>query len=243
MGDRAKSDSGTGLPSQPAESRDVDRFLEKLATVPVVRRPDQLGRLMFAMDATASRQATWDQASHIQSQMFAEASKLGGLEIQLAWYRGFGEFCVSPWLREATRLLKIMSSVSCQAGETQIRKLLKHAVKETRQRKISAVVFIGDAFEEEIDRVSAVAGELGLLGVPVFMFHEGDAPHSSIAFQQIARLSKGAFCRFDASSADALSRLLRAVAIFAAGGVAALEDLGRRHGGEVLHIAHQLREK
>lgn len=243
MSSDKKTGGGAILPSQPSSSRGVDLFLERLAATPVVRRPGQLGRLLFAIDATASRQATWDEASYFQSEMFAAASGLGGLEMQLAWYRGFGEFYASPWLRETSKLLKIMTSVSCLAGETQIRKVLKHAIKEARQKKISAVVFIGDAFEEDVDRVSALAGELGLLGIPVFMFHEGDAPSSSHAFQQIARLSRGAYYRFNASSAEALRHLLRAVAVFAAGGVTALEDLGRRHGGEVMHLAHQLRDQ
>ena len=239
--DKTKLDSGSHVPLQRASSRQVDAFLKKLATMPVVRRPGQFGRLLFAMDATASRQSSWDTASRIQGQMFSVASGLGGLEIQLAWYRGFGEFYVSPWLRDAARLLKIMTSVSCFAGETQIRKVLTHAIQEARKNKLNAVVIVGDAFEEELDRVSALAGELGLLGIPVFMFHEGDAADSGRAFQHIARLSKGAFCRFDASSAGSLSNLLRAVAIFAAGGAAVLEDFGSQQGGEVLRLAHQLR--
>ena len=42
-------------------------------------------RVIFALDATASREATWDLASQLQSKMFEEAA---GLEVQLLYYRG-----------------------------------------------------------------------------------------------------------------------------------------------------------
>ena len=229
------------LSAQRSSTRAVDAFLDKLAATPVVRTPGQRGRLIFALDATASRQPTWDTASRIQRDMFAATHGLGGLEVQVAWYRGFGEFYASRWLADAEKLIILMASVSCTAGETQLRKVLKHAVRETQQRKVNAVVFIGDAFEEEADQVSALAGELGLLGVPVFVFHEGDNPLAGEIFQRVARLSRGAVCRFDAASPTVLRELLNAVAIFAAGGLAALEKLGRQQGGEVLRLAHQMR--
>jgi hypothetical protein len=134
----------------------------------------------------------------------------------------------------------MMTSVYCRAGETQIRKVLAHAINETKQRRIGALVFVGDCAEEDVDRLGALAGELGVLGVPVFMFHEGRDPVAAFAFKEIARLSGGAYCRFDESSAQTLQDLLSAVAVFAAGGRPALEDLADRRGGDVKRIAHQL---
>ena len=55
--------------------------------------------------------------------------------------------------------------------------------------------------EEKIDDLCAAAGELGLLGVPVFMFQEGDDPVAENAYREIARLSHGAYCRFDTGAA------------------------------------------
>ena len=229
------------LPTQTSSSAEVDAFLRKVAATPASTVPGQCGRLIFALDATASRQPTWDHAAEIQAEMFTETASLGGLEMQLAFYRGFGEFKVSPWLGQSEPMLRMMSSVFCLAGETQIRKVLSHAVNETRRRKVNALVFVGDCVEEDIDQLGAVAGELGLLGVPAFMFHEGADPVAAFAFQQIARLTKGACCRFDANSAHVLRELLGAVAVYAAGGRKALEDLARKRGGEVLKIAHQVR--
>jgi hypothetical protein len=85
--------------------------------------------------------------------------------------------------------------------------------------------------EENIDDLSAVAGELGLLGMPVFLFQEGNDTKAETAFREIARLTGGAYCRFDAGSAAQLRELLSAVAVYAAGGRKALEDYSGGKGG------------
>lgn len=218
----------------------VDAFLQKLATAPPVKPAGSGGRLLFALDATASRQPSWDRAAHNQAEMFEAAAALGGLEIQLAFFRGFGEFKVSRWTANAGELLRLMTGVTCLAGETQLLKVLKHARNETKRLKIDALVYVGDCFEEDIDAAGRIAGELGLLGVPCFMFHEGGDPLAEYAFQQIARLSGGAYHRFDASSADTLRRLLAAVAVYASGGYKALSHHAENAGGEVQLIASQL---
>lgn len=232
--------TGGKLPTKSSKG-EVQEFLRKVAATPV-RRPasGRRGRLIFAMDATASREHAWDRACHLQGEMFQETVSLGGLEIQLAYYRGFGEFKASSWMTDADSLLRQMTAVFCLAGETQIRKLLRHAVAEARKKPINALVFIGDSVEEDVDALGAVAGELGILGVPAFLFHEGRNPVAEFAFKQIAKLTNGAYCRFDASSPQTLRELLRAVAVFAAGGRPALEDFAKRHGGAVKQIAHQV---
>ena len=86
-----------------------------------------------------------------------------------------------------------------------------------------------------------MAGELGLLGTPVFVFHEGGDPVAGAAFKQIAKLSRGAYLSFDLASADRLKALLAAVAVYAAGGYRALTAYGAKKGGEVLRLTAQLR--
>ncbi len=220
--------------------RDVDAFLRKAAATPAVKPAGERGRLIFAMDATASREPTWDHACHIQAEMFKETDALGGLEIQLAYYRGFGQFQAGGWTASADALLRTMTGVFCLAGHTQIEKVLKHAIAETRGKKVDALVFVGDCLEEDLDRLGQLAGELGLLGVPCFMFHEGGDQIAARAFQQIARLSGGAFCRFDAGSAKQLRDLLSAVAVYAAGGRKALADYSARRGGVAARLTHQV---
>ncbi len=222
---------------------DVDAFLERVARTPAPRAEGGRGRLIFAMDATASRAPTWDTACHIQGRMFEETDALGGLEVQLVFYRGFGECKSSPWLSDSNALVRRMARVHCVGGHTQIERVLKHALKETRRRKVNALVFVGDCMEEDVDRLCHHAGELGLLGVPAFVFHEGHEPVAARAFQQIARLSNGAYCRFDMGSAEQLRALLSAVAVFAAGGRRALEDFYRRTGGATLQITRQIGNK
>lgn len=227
------------LPTRSTRA-EIGDFLAKVKSLPAVRAGGT-GRLIFALDATGSREPAWDRACRIQGEMFTVAKDLGGIEIQLAWYRGFGEFEASPWLTDADALVARMTDVFCRAGETQIGKVLRHALAEARLRKVNAVVFVGDCVEESVDALCALAGQLGLAGVPVFVFHEGGEPVARRCFGEIARLSGGAYCPFDSASADALRDLLAAVAAFAAGGRAALEDFGRRRGGMALRLTHQMR--
>jgi hypothetical protein len=225
----------------PSTGSEVDAFLRRVATTPVRRVTGRRGRLLFALDATASRQPTWDRACRIQGEMFTETAALGGLETQLCWYRGFGEFHADAWTSDAQTLLRHMTGVTCLGGTTQIARLLGHALAESRRLKVDALVFVGDCMEEDAERLYALAGELALVGVPVFLFQEGQDPAAHAVFQHIARLSGGAHCRFDAGSARQLRDLLSAVAVYAAGGRRALEDFGRRRGGAVALLTQQVR--
>jgi hypothetical protein len=231
------------LPADQSTRSDIDAFLQKVAATPVQGPVGRRGRLLFAVDATASREPTWDMACQIQSEMFTSTDDLGGLEVQLAFYRGFGEMKVTSWLDSPDELVRRMLKVRCLAGRTQIRKLLRHTLKETKSQKVDAVVFVGDVVEEDIDELGHQAGKLGLVGTPIFVFHEGGEPTSRRAFEQIARLSGGAYCSFDAGSAQQLRDLLAAVAVFSAGGRRALADLGKSRGGRVLQIADQMSGK
>lgn len=221
---------------QPAPTRssanEIDAFLRQAK-----RRPrGPIGRLIFALDATQSRQPAWDRACQLQAEMFREAASLGGLAIQLVFYRGFGECKASAWTTDTETLLKRMLSVRCEGGLTQIGKVIANARRQAETGPVAALVFIGDAFEEDIDKVCHKAGELGLLGVPMLMFQEGGDPAATRAFGEIARLTGGAHCSFDPSSADALRDLLRAAAAFAAGGYRALADM-RGDGAQRLRRA------
>lgn len=200
----------------------VQAFLTRLATLPQAGRR---GRLIFAIDATASRQPAWDRACALQGEMFAATSAIGGLAIQLAYYRGFREFAATPFLTDGAELTRRMTGVQCLGGQTQLGRVLEHALAETRRERVAALVFVGDAMEEAVDTLCHTAGQLGLQGTPCFLFQEGGDPATANAFRQLAKLSGGAWAPFDAASADALRALLRAVAVFAAGGRAALDRL------------------
>lgn len=227
------------LPAAGSSPLEVESFLRQVAAAPASVRQGR-GRLVFAMDATASRQPTWDEAARIQADMFLETARLGGLDVQLVYYRGMDECRASKWVREAEELLRLMRSVSCLGGYTQIGRVLQHVLKETERTPVHAAVFVGDAFEEDADHVCRCAGELGVIGVPVFVFHEGHDFAAGRIFPQIAKLSGGAYCRFDANSPHQLRDLLSAVAVYAAGGRKALLELGKHQGGVVLQLTHQM---
>ncbi len=236
------SDDGQNKLPKKSSNAEVDSFLRKVAATPIAKSGEDRGRLMFAMDATASREPTWDTACHTQGQMFQETANLGGLEIQLCYYRGFAEFNAGPWLVDPAALLKRMTLVSCLGGQTQIEKILRHTITETKKKKVDALVFVGDCMEEDADGLCQLAGELGVLGVPAFLFHEGHDAIAERAFKQIARLSGGAYCHFDSNSAQQLRDLLSAVAIYVAGGRRALEDFGKRKGGVAGLLTHQIKK-
>jgi len=220
---------------------EIDRFLESVAALAPAAEPGRRGRLIFALDATMSRQPTWDQACRLQADMFREAAAVGGLDIQLVYYRGLAECRASPWIAEAQRLGALMSRIDCRGGHTQIGKVLAHARRENDAAKVAVVVFIGDAMEESLDDLCAAAGELGLRNVKAFMFQEGYDPVCEQAFREIARLTGGAFCRFAPGAAHELAELLRAAAAYAAGGLKALADLQARHGAGAVKLLEQLK--
>lgn len=183
---------------------------------------DGRGRLIFALDATMSRQPTWDKAMRLQAEMFEEAGKVGSLDVQLVYFRGFNECRASRWVSNTKGLRDLMTGIQVRGGHTQIGKVLSHARKETRKKKVNVLVFVGDALEELIDDLAAKAGELGLLGVKLFVFQEGHDPMVERGYRELARLTGGAYARFDPNAAGQLAQLLRAAAVYAAGGLKAL---------------------
>ena len=206
----------------PASGKAVRQFLQEVAKTPVKTSSLDASRLLFAMDATASREPTWDRGCHLQGQMFSSTAHIGNLNIQLCYYRSFNQFRASRWCTSAESLLAAMSSVRCMGGYTQLRRVMQHAIKEHQRNRLRAVVFVGDAIEEDPDLLCHLAGKMGVLGLPMFMFQEGQAARVKNIFQQIATLTGGAYAPFDLQSASELKDLLSAVALFATGGLQAL---------------------
>lgn len=219
-------------PDAPVERSDagaVSAFLKQARALSTSRAPGaKKGRLILALDATMSRQPTWDLACTLQADMFDAVDKTGRLEVQLVYFRGFGECRSSKFVDDTARLKDLMVQIDCRGGHTQIGKVLSHALKETETQKVDALVYIGDAMEEEIDDLAEKAGRLGLKGVPTFLFQEGHDAGAESAFKEIARLTRGAWFRFDRNAAATLAKLLSAIAVYASGGYAALEARGSR---------------
>lgn len=228
-------------PSSVVSNTAVDTFLRQVAAAPQPIKSETIGRLIFAMDATASRQPTWDRAQHIQAEMFSECASLGGLAIQLCYFRGFGEFRATPWWTDSQTLLARMERVACLSGNTQIIRVLRHAIAQSSRTRVNALVYVGDALEESASALAELSARLGMLGVPAFVFQEGDEPLAQRGFRQMAHLTGGAYMSFNADSGTALRDLLKGVAVYAAGGRKALADYAKRAGGDVLRLTQQLK--
>jgi hypothetical protein len=226
-------------PSRRSSSGEIAEFLDR--SKQIVAPAAAGARLIFAIDATASRQPTWNQASKLQGEMFLSTRNLGGLSVQLCYYRGFQELRASQWLQDESALLRQMSSVRCEGGLTQIQRMLNHGLREHRQQPVKALVFIGDAIEESIDALCGKAGEAGLAGLPLFMFQEGRDRGVEQGFRSMARLSGGAYAHFDHHSAAQLAALLGAVARYAAGGRASLLEYEQNADSGVKLLLDQLK--
>jgi hypothetical protein len=246
-GSKPTGTSAAGLPTTGPTTRpghnlntqvnngDVADFIARVKSLAPVGGTAR-GRLVFAMDATMSRQPTWDMALGLQAQMFECVKAVGGLDVQLVYFRGAGECRASKWVSDPAALAQLMTQVDCRGGFTQLGRVLSHARSETETRRIAALVYVGDCMEEAIDDVCGRAGELSLHGVPVFLFQEGSDATAERAFKEIARLTRGAHCRFDAGSAAQLKALLQAVAVYAAGGRKALEQLAGEARGQTARL-------
>jgi hypothetical protein len=222
MSEKKPTRQGDVVAPQGDVRDEVAAFVKKVGQL---ARPNagEDGRLLFAMDATMSRQPTWDMAVSLQAGMFDAIPRDAALQVQLIYFRGLGECRASKWVLDAKALARLMTNISCQGGNTQIGKVFSHARDEHKKRRIHAVVYVGDAIEENVDALCAKAGELGLMGLPLFVFQEGHDSRVEAAFREFARLSKGAYARFDSSAPQQLADLLKAVAAYASGGRAQLK--------------------
>jgi len=199
---------------------EIDAFFERRrALAKATSASNGCGRMIFAIDATGSRERSWDLACQVQGEMFEEAARTGALSIQLVYYRGTRECQASRWVADGRTLASLMEKIDCRTGLTQIGRVLDHVRKENALQRVQAVVFVGDAAEERpCDLFAAASG----LRVPLFLFQENDDLAATRVFTEIARLTKGAHCRFTPGAARELAELLRAVATYATGGLQAL---------------------
>ncbi len=136
---KAASGKTGSLPeTKPSASEDIAAFVAK-ARAMSPHAAGARGRLVFALDATMSRQPTWDMACALQADMFREAASLGSLDIRLVYYRGLSECRASGWISDSAQLAKLMSTIDCRGGNTQIGKVLSEARREAVASAVRAV--------------------------------------------------------------------------------------------------------
>ena len=198
----------------PVTLDQVEQFLSE-------RKPVTAGgKLIFSIDCTASRSATWTAAQKLQSEMLRDNA--GALSLQLVYFRGADECKASAWTSDANRLVASMRKIECLTGETQIAKILRHALREREAGPIQALVFVGDANEESEDELIGLAGELGRHKLPAFIFQEGDDADVEHVFRLIAERSGGKYFRFASNNIAGLAEKLAAVATYAVTGDASV---------------------
>lgn len=237
----AAAPSSASVPSAGRSSdAEVADLVARMKAMPAAVTAGR-GRLMFAMDATMSRRPTWDLAMSLQADMFDAVETVGGLDVQLVYFRGHRECRASKWVSSPAALARLMTKVECHGGLTQIGRVLAHARGECEERRVDALVYVGDCMEEDVDELCGKAGELAVLGCPMFLFQEGYDERAAQAFAEMARITRGAHCRFDAGSARQLRDLLTAVAVYAAGGQKALAALQLRGQGGARLLLDQLK--
>jgi hypothetical protein len=230
------------VPQNAAEGAgSVDAFIDAARRSPALAS-DAGARLIFALDATMSRQPTWNLAAELQGRMFETAASLNGLAVQLVYFRGLSECRASPFISEGKGLARFMRSIRVAGGLTQIARVLAHARDEARRARVGALVFVGDAVEERSDRLQTAAGELALLGVKAFLFQEGTDEIAARTFRDIATVTGGAYARFDASAPKTLAALLAGAAAYASGGTQGLAAVvSRTSDAEAANLLAQLR--
>src|SRR5437660_1206421 len=160
-------------PAAPATRAEIDAFLARVKELAPATEAGRRGRLIFALDATMSRQPLWDTACKLQADMFREAAAIGGLDVQLVYYRGLGECRASQWVSQAERLAALMERIDCRGGHTQIGKIIAHARRETERVKVHALALWAlNAFTKVNPHTAAAAlktggglGALALAGV------------------------------------------------------------------------------
>ena len=229
-----KPATATNAVKTKSSTGDIAAFLKTAGAT----NPSGNGRLIFALDATMSRQPTWDRAMTLQAAMFDSVatanSDQSALSVQLLYFRGVGECRASKWVVNSAALRDLMTGIECRGGQTQIGKVLFHALKEQGNGKLDAMVFIGDAMEENVDLLCQRAGELGMKGTRCFFFQEGSDGLTEKAFREMAKLTRGAYFKLGPNSAKELAELLGAIAVYVKGGLRALESSSKSHDRKLL---------
>lgn len=179
-------------------------------------------RLVFGFDATASREPAWAMARKVTDALVKTLP--GELDVALAVHGGSRLHTFTKFTNDGRTLRDLAASISCEAGQTRLLPILSGSLARPGVR---VVTYIGDVYEESLTRGRAVADELGRRGIKLFVFHDVSdwaARRDNEVFLDLARRTGGCVLPFDASAPGRLHDLLAAVAVFAVGGAALLQE-------------------
>ena len=188
---------------------------QDVATTPT--RP----RLVFGVDATASREPAWDTARKVTDALFRALP--GELDVALAVHGGSRLHTFTAFTANAATLRDRAAAITCCEGATRLLPILSRALSA---QGVRVVVYIGDVFEESPTRARQHADAMGARGIRLIVLHDiadWQARRDAEFFADLARRTGGCVLPFDANAPDRLRELLRAVAVYAVGGTALLE--------------------
>ena len=177
--------------------------------------PARLPRLVFALDATASRERAWAAARQVTDSLFGAAP--GGIEVALAVHGGGRMTAFGGFHRDVGALRDEAAGISCEPGPTRMLDIVRESL---RRPGVRAMVYIGDCFEEDESAALALAGSLRLRGTKLVVLQDESSGTTSAlrVFRAMAGRTGGIVLPFDAGSLDPLRDALGAVASYVAGG-------------------------
>ena len=206
-------------------------------------------RVILAL-ANHGRSAGWDRAKVLQRQMF-DAAVGSGLEMKFAFYGSDDAAGVrrcritTRWITHPDDMAGLMDRAECNCGcYVYIRDALGQAVKENEDRPMRALIIVGDAFHDDadgLDEAAMSANRLRRVGTKLFLLQQGDDPITARRLQYLAKVSGGAYFRFDPRTQEQqFSEICEAISAYATGGEEAVKATGRQAATLVLEHLKQM---
>jgi hypothetical protein len=229
-------------PAPPARSGGILARLRTIATTAVTAAANALPspnhaeppadtaapprpRLIFAVDATASREPAWTAARQVTDVLVKALP--GALDVALAVHGGSRVHTFTAFTSDANTLRDRAAGVSCVAGMTRLLPILSASLKHPAVR---VVIYIGDVFEENLLRGRQIADAMGAQRTRLIVLHDTTDPaarRDTEVFWDLAKRTGGCVLPFDAAAPGRLRDILSAVAVYAVGGEKLLR--ARRH--------------
>lgn len=180
---------------------------------------DRRPRLVFAVDATASRSATWASAQTITDRMFDAIP--GALDVALEVHGGGNVHTFTGFSADLHEFRKRASRVRCTSGHTRLVDLMQRTLDAGGVRVMS---YIGDAFEESADEAFELADRFKHFGIKAVILADQADVSTMLIFEEIARRTGGAVLDFRSGDLDLMGEVLAGVAALAVGGRGMLES-------------------
>lgn len=193
-------------------------------------------RLVFAVDATASREPAWAAARQVTDALVKALP--GELDVALAVHGGSRVHTFTDFTNAAAILRDRAAGVVCVAGLTRLLPILATSL---RQPGVRVVIYIGDVFEESTAQGRRLADSMGVEGIKLIVLHDtadADARRDAEVFWDLVRRTGGCVLPFDASAPGRLRDLLSAVAVYAVGGEKLLRQRQNELAGAVVLLEH-----